>query len=410
MTITHVPGGASRIVTQGPNHTTIVTNAAGHGYVQKTFTHNNQTFVQRNYYVHGVAYTRVYHQYYYHGVYLQTYVPVRYYALAFYGWAYAPWSRPIVYGWGWGYSPWYVYYGPYFTPYPAYASASLWLTDYLISQSLAEAYQARQDAAADPQADAPAVGASYSGQPLTPEAKQAIADEVQRQLAQERTAAQNPNSADTANGLAQEFTGSGPWAFVVSNNLDVNTVAGQDCVVAEGDVLQLNAAPDPSSASANVEVLSSQSTDCGQGSVITVSLEALQEMQNHMRETIDEGLQTVQNHQNGLPAPPASASGQVQAAVAGDAPAPDQNAPAELSQTAQQAKQTEQQVITQASTSGGAEASSAQPVTIGLGQTIDQVIASLGPPKRIANLGSKQIYVYNDMKITFVNGKVTDVE
>ena len=233
---------------------------------------------------------------------------------------------------------------------------------------------------------------------------------MQRQLAQEKTAAQNPNGADTASGLAQEFTGNGPWAFVVANNIDVNTVAGQDCVVTEGDVLQLNAPPASNSAAANVEVLSSQGTDCGQGSTITVSLEALQEMQNHMRETIDQGLNQVEAHQNGLPAPPASASGQVQSGVAGDVPAPDQNAPAELSQAAQQAKQTEQQVITQASSSGGATASSAQPVTIGLGQTIAQVIASLGPPKRIANLGSKQIYVYNDMKITFVNGKVTDVE
>jgi hypothetical protein len=413
--ITHVPGASSRIVTQGPNHSIIVTNATGHGYVQRQFTHNNQVYVQRTYYVNGVSYARVYHQYYYHGVYLQTYVPVRYYAPAFYGWAYAPWPRAVVYPWGWGYSPWYVYYGPYFTPYPVYPSASLWLTDYLISQSLADAYQARQDAAADPQADPPAYGASYTGQPLTPEAKQAIADEVQRQLAEEKNeaqlAAQQPSADQQASGLAQEFSGAGPWAFVVASNLDTNTVAGQGCVVTEGDVLQLNAPPPSNSAGANVEVLSSQGHDCAQGTVITVSLEALQDMQNHMRESIDQGLQTVQTHQNGLPAPPASTAGQVQTGLASAAPAPDQNAPAELSQAAQQANQTEQQVITQANSSGGtATASSPQPVTIGLGQTIAQVIASLGPPKRIANLGSKQIYVYNDMKITFVNGKVTDVE
>ena len=110
VSISHVPHGASRIVVERPNHTTIVTNAAGHGYVQRTFTHNNQTFVQRTYYAHGVSYARVYHQYYYHGVYLQTYVPVRYYAPAFYGWVYTPWSRPVVYAWGWGASPWYAYY------------------------------------------------------------------------------------------------------------------------------------------------------------------------------------------------------------------------------------------------------------------------------------------------------------
>ena len=36
--------------------------------------------------------------------------------------------------------------------------------------------------------------------------------------------------------------------------------------------------------------------------------------------------------------------------------------------------------------------------------------ALLGQPERIANLGSKQIYVYKDLKVTFVNGKVSDVQ
>ena len=52
----------------------------------------------------------------------------------------------------------------------------------------------------------------------------------------------------------------------------------------------------------------------------------------------------------------------------------------------------------------------AQPQTIQLGQTTDQVQAILGQPDKIVNLGSKQIYVYKDIKVTFVNGKVTDAE
>lgn len=48
--------------------------------------------------------------------------------------------------------------------------------------------------------------------------------------------------------------------------------------------------------------------------------------------------------------------------------------------------------------------------TITLGQTMDQVTAIMGSPKQIVNLGSKQIYKYPDMKITFINGKVSDVE
>ena len=49
-------------------------------------------------------------------------------------------------------------------------------------------------------------------------------------------------------------------------------------------------------------------------------------------------------------------------------------------------------------------------VEIKIGQTKDQVTAALGQPKRIANLGPKQIYYYPDLKIVFVNGKVSDVQ
>jgi hypothetical protein len=50
------------------------------------------------------------------------------------------------------------------------------------------------------------------------------------------------------------------------------------------------------------------------------------------------------------------------------------------------------------------------PPAIQLGQTIDQVVAALGQPEKTVNLGAKQIYVYKDLKITFVNGKVSDVQ
>lgn len=52
----------------------------------------------------------------------------------------------------------------------------------------------------------------------------------------------------------------------------------------------------------------------------------------------------------------------------------------------------------------------AQPPTVSLGLTIDQVVGILGQPERLANLGSKKIYSYKDMKITFVGGKVSDIE
>ena len=52
----------------------------------------------------------------------------------------------------------------------------------------------------------------------------------------------------------------------------------------------------------------------------------------------------------------------------------------------------------------------ATPPTIALGQTLDQVTANFGQPTRIAKLGAKVIYYYSDMKVTFVDGQVSDVQ
>jgi hypothetical protein len=51
-----------------------------------------------------------------------------------------------------------------------------------------------------------------------------------------------------------------------------------------------------------------------------------------------------------------------------------------------------------------------EPANIDKGMTTDQVQAALGKPDKIVNLGSKQIYVYKDLKVTFLNGKVSDVQ
>jgi hypothetical protein len=50
------------------------------------------------------------------------------------------------------------------------------------------------------------------------------------------------------------------------------------------------------------------------------------------------------------------------------------------------------------------------PAEISVGQTPAQVVATLGEPARKAKVGTKDIYFYKDMKVTFVNGKVTDIQ
>jgi hypothetical protein len=52
----------------------------------------------------------------------------------------------------------------------------------------------------------------------------------------------------------------------------------------------------------------------------------------------------------------------------------------------------------------------ADPQTIEKGMTPDQVTGALGKPDKIVNLGTKQLYIYKDMKVTFLNGKVSDVQ
>ena len=59
---------------------------------------------------------------------------------------------------------------------------------------------------------------------------------------------------------------------------------------------------------------------------------------------------------------------------------------------------------------GGQDQQQAEPQSIEKGMSTDQVQAALGKPDKIVNLGPKQIYVYKDLKVTFLNGRVFDVQ
>jgi hypothetical protein len=47
---------------------------------------------------------------------------------------------------------------------------------------------------------------------------------------------------------------------------------------------------------------------------------------------------------------------------------------------------------------------------VALGQTPDEVVAALGQPVKKAKVGTKEIYFYKDLKVSFLNGKVKDVQ
>lgn len=48
--------------------------------------------------------------------------------------------------------------------------------------------------------------------------------------------------------------------------------------------------------------------------------------------------------------------------------------------------------------------------SIEVGQTKAQVEAILGKPEKTVKVGTKEIYTYKDLKVTFVNGKMTDAQ
>ena len=52
----------------------------------------------------------------------------------------------------------------------------------------------------------------------------------------------------------------------------------------------------------------------------------------------------------------------------------------------------------------------AEPMTVELGQTSGEVKEILGNPKKVLKAGKKEIHVYEDLKITFIDGKVADME
>ncbi len=414
-------GGGRRVSIERADHSHFVYERGRAGYIGHPYLYHGHEFARRAYYFNGRAYNRFYSPYGFHGLHLEVYAPYRFYSVGFYGWAYHPWFRPVPYAWGFGVNPWYGYYGAYFTPYPVYASPSLWLTDYMISQSLAAGYDA--EVAAGPP---PPLGADVS--PLSPDVKQMVADEVQRQLALENSEAQmnaqgqapDPNSSS----IARQLSDGQPHAFVAGSEIDVvDTASGQECAVTDGDVLQLTNPPAPDATEALLMVMSSKGgKECHKTAVVSVPLEDLQEMQNHMRDTLDQGLSDLQAKQGkgGLPAaPPSAMAAPVNAAFAQDAPAPEPGGQQDLAAQAQQADQSEQALSSAASVSGpsagaavGMPPPAAPPTSVNItpGQSMADVKAALGQPTRIVNLGPKSIYIYKDMKITFKDGKVSDIE
>lgn len=373
MQINHGMNG-SRTIVSTHNGARVVTTGRHSGYVQRAYvTRGSRTYVSRTVVVNHVTYTSVYRSYSYGGYCCYYgYHPAYYYAPVYYGWAYNPWAAPVYYGWGWGGAPWYGYYGGYFAPYPVYPSAAFWLTDYLISANLQAAYEARAAARAaaangdngqgnggDQQQSQPSGNdnsASNSGPvTLTPEVKEAIAEEVKAQLAAQQAEAQQASSGsqqNTATTTSQEVPAAldpARHTFIVASDLTVSS-NGQECQLTAGDVIKRTSDTPDDDRKVTATVSASKKSDCATGQEVAIGVDDLQEMHNKFEEQLDNGMKDLSSKQgqNGLPKAPDTKT------VPSDVPPPppDNNAAKTLEEQQSAADQTESQVVKEAFSQG----------------------------------------------------------
>jgi hypothetical protein len=366
-------GGRTVVTTH--NGARIVSTSGHGGYVQRAYvSRGGRTFVSRTYVYHGVVSVGVYRSYGWGGhCCYYGYYPGAFWGVGFYGWGWHPWASPIAWGWGWGGSPWWGFYAGWWNPYPVYAAPYFWLTDYLIAANLQAAYAAQADAAADASAAAAVAsdaqvasngggggGGDSAPVALSPEVKQAIADEVKAQIQAEQAQAQQAGSgggqAAAAPAAASDNSTPPPAldpahrTFIVSSDLDV-VADGQECALSQGDVItRLTDTPDADQ-KVNVSVASSKKNDCAAGKTVLVAVDDLQEMYNQFASKIDSGMKEMASKQGtgGMPAAPDATS------KPSDVPPPDadKTAASQLADQQKQADQAESDAKADSGSSGG---------------------------------------------------------
>jgi hypothetical protein len=295
---TNLPGGA-RLVSITPSRGFVEHPIAGRpGFVERTYSAGGNTFV------------RVYRTASYQGISYTRYIPGNYFAPRFYGWAQNPWPARVVYAWGWNSPPWF--FGGYFAPAPYYPTASLWLADFMLAGNLQISYDSQSESGAGANGHSISfrggASPSPSGQiPLSADVRQAVANELQRQLAAESAAVANPMQASPTSGhdFLPPALSSTDRIFVITSTL--NVADGKNpCGLTPGDVVtRLDDVPDTEK-SVRVNVLASKAADCGQGSTPKIEVAVLQDIKNDMVAQMDSGLRALSSNQGqkGLPSAP----------------------------------------------------------------------------------------------------------
>ena len=188
---------------------------------------------------------------------------------------------------------------------------------------------------------------------LSADVKKALSEEVKIVLAAEQSEAGKAKSSSEGGASKNEA----PPAldpkfktFVVSSDLSL-VADGQECALSDGDVVERTSDKPDDDQNVNVKVAASNKSDCAIGKEGPVAMDDMQEMYNHFREQLKDGMGELAKKQGtgGLPKSPDTKT------TAGDVPAPepDKSAAKTLKEQAASADQTEADVKQEAGSGGG---------------------------------------------------------
>ncbi len=344
----HLAGGrvheVSRELAGGQVHVVRYDNTLS-GTVERTIRPGltSRTFVSGGH----VLYAHVYQQHVWHqfgrAFAYETFVPAVRYPGAYYAWTLAAWPRPISYTWGWQVQPWYPIYGSQFTPYPVYTSPDLWMTDYIIAQSMRTAYQAQTvaptsqpaqqgapaasapDSSAAPPAqiseavpfpqpsDTPPVKQSSAAVPappalppaITPQVKAQLNAQIKVQLQEQQAAAAMPVSLTTQStppALRPNHV-----FFQVVQPIDVGSgTANGHCSLSANDYIKRTGAMSSDDWMIPVVVVLSRPSDCPEGLPTRIGLNDLNAMENEQEAEVMAAMQAASKSMgsNGPPSGP----------------------------------------------------------------------------------------------------------
>jgi hypothetical protein len=331
-----VPGSQVRVVRYGNTLSGTVERTIRPGLISRSFVGGGR-----------VLYTHVYQRH----VWLQsgrafayeTFVPAVRYPAVYYSWALAAWPRPVSYTWGWQVQPWYPMYGSVFATYPVYTSPDMWMTDYIIAQSLQTAYQARSaapeverspqgataasvpdasvatpatqlsDGARAPQpSDAPTAPQSSDtpsapvGLPptITPQVKAQLNAQIKVQLREQQATAATPltlTTQSTPPALRPNHV-----FFQVVRPLDVPSGANRHCSLSANDYIKRTGGMSNDDWMIPVVVELSGPSDCPQGLQTRIGLNDLNAMENEQEAQVMEAMQAASKSMgpNGPPSGP----------------------------------------------------------------------------------------------------------